>query len=81
MIALLLVLALAYVLLPHEYSRSEEMSSYEHYVDNWEEIGTANLVMGVLADWRLYDSVIEAVIFFTGILGVYMILEEKNDDE
>ncbi len=80
-IALIIVLFLAYMLLPLEYSRSEDMGSYEHYIDNWEEIGTSNLVMGILADWRLYDSAIEAMIFFTGILGAYLILEEKNHED
>ncbi len=80
-IALLLVLSIAYVLLPMEYSRRDVMPSYEYYVENWEEVGTSNLVMGVLADWRLYDSVIEAMIFFTGILGSYILLEDKNYDD
>ncbi len=78
LLALLLVLSLAYVLLPLDYSRSEDMMSYEHYVDNWEEPGVSNLVMGVLADWRLYDSVIEAMIFFTGVLGSYLLLEDDR---
>ncbi len=78
LVALLLVLSLAYVLLPMEYSRSDDMVSYEHYVENWEEVGVSNLVMGVLADWRLYDSVIEAMIFFTGVLGSYLLLEDES---
>lgn len=81
LIALVVILSLAYMLLPLEYSRLESMGTSEHYIENWEEIGTGNLVMGVLADWRLYDSVIEAMIFFTGILGSYLILEEKHNDE
>lgn len=79
LIALLLVLSLAYILIPMEYSRSDDMISYDHYVENWEEVGVSNLVMGVLADWRLYDSVIEAMIFFTGVLGSYLLLEEERE--
>ncbi|MFP3872044.1 MAG: hypothetical protein ACLFVL_04100 [Candidatus Aenigmatarchaeota archaeon] len=72
---------LAVVLLSQDYSREKPGGSYEEYVENWEDIGVPNLVMGILADCRVYDSVGEAVIFFTGVLGAYLLMEDKKDDD
>lgn len=72
---------LAFILLQQNYSSGEHRGSYEEYVENWDQIGVPNLVMGILADCRVYDSVGEAVIFFTGVLGSYLLLEEKNNDD
>ena len=38
------------------------------------ETGAANAVMGVLLDYRAYDTLGEATVIFASILGVYTIL-------
>lgn len=74
------------MLIPLDYSREvtnegEELSSYEHYVENWEDVGAANLVVGVLMDWRAYDTMGEAIILFTSIFGFYVLLEGDKDGD
>lgn len=76
--ALILVLILASILLPLDYSR-QRSDSYDYYVDNWEEVGISNLVAAVLADWRAYDTLGETVVLFTAVYGVYIILGGEKE--
>lgn len=55
--------------------------SYEYYIENWEDVGARNLVASVLADWRAYDTMGEAIVLITAILGFYIILKGGEDDE
>ncbi|MBS3781747.1 MAG: hypothetical protein KGY66_00475 [Candidatus Thermoplasmatota archaeon] len=70
-----------------DYSREvntedgEKPTSYEHYVDNWEDVGAANLVVAVLMDWRAYDTMGEAIILFTSIFGFYVLLGGDEDED
>jgi len=79
-VAILLVIILASILLPLDYSR-ERSDSYDYYVTNWEDVGISNVVAAILADWRAYDTLGETVVLFTAVYGVYIILGgEKNED-
>ncbi|MFP4142012.1 MAG: hydrogen gas-evolving membrane-bound hydrogenase subunit E [Thermoplasmata archaeon] len=68
------------LLVPLDYSREGD-GSYEYYVDNWEEVGAANLVAAVLMDWRAYDTMGEAIILFTSIFGFYVLLGGDKDGD
>lgn len=64
------------MLLQLDYSRGHQ-GSYEHYVSHPEEVGISNLVAAVLADWRAYDTLGEAIVLFTAVLGVYIALGRR----
>lgn len=76
--AILLILILASILLPLDYSR-ERSDSYDHYVTNWEDVGISNIVAAILADWRAYDTLGETVVLFTAVFGVYIILGGEKE--
>ncbi len=73
-----MILILASILLPLDYSR-ERSDSYDYYVSNWEDVGISNIVAAVLADWRAYDTLGETVVLFTAVYGVYIILEGEKE--
>ena len=73
-----MILVLASMLLPLDYSR-ERSDSYDHYVNNWEDVGISNLVTAVLADWRAYDTLGETVVLFTAVYGVYILLRGEEE--
>lgn len=73
-----MILVLASLLLPLDYSRKRS-DSYDHYVDNWEEVGISNIVAAILADWRAYDTLGETVVLFTAVYGVYIILGGEKE--
>ncbi len=53
------------------------MKVAEEYVSKGlEQTGSANLVMGVLLDFRAYDTLGEVTILFTAILGSIVVLRE-----
>jgi len=76
-VAILLLLLLGYIFINLDYSRSEG-GSYEYYITNWEEVGVPNLVTAILADWRAYDSLGEAILLFTAVAGFYILLGGKK---
>lgn len=76
-LGLIIVLGILALLLQLDYSKVEG-GSYEYYLNNWKEIGVPNLVTAILADWRGYDTLGEATILFTAIIGVYTILGVKK---
>ncbi|ASI98926.1 hypothetical protein [Thermococcus celer] len=75
--ALLLTLALGAFLLGLDYTPSQG-GSYAYYVSNWNEIGVPNLVSAILAGWRAYDSLGEASLLFTAVMGFYLLLGGKK---
>ncbi|MDN5320967.1 MAG: hypothetical protein PWP49_1387 [Thermococcaceae archaeon] len=77
LVAIILLLTLAYVFTSLDYSRSEG-GSYEYYITSWKEVGIPNLVTAILADWRAYDSLGEATLLFTAIAGFYLLLGGKK---
>ncbi|ANF22143.1 hypothetical protein [Thermococcus piezophilus] len=72
-----ITLALGIVLLSLDYSH-EVSGSYAYYVQNWGEIGVPNLVSAILAGWRVYDSLGEASLLFTAVVGFYLLLGGKK---
>ena len=49
------------------------------YIENAaEQTGSANLVTGVLFDFRGYDTLGEATILFTAVIGILTILRVKG---
>ncbi|NJE76278.1 hypothetical protein [Thermococcus sp. ES12] len=76
-VALPLTLALGAVLLRLSYGPPYG-GSYSYYVANWGEIGVPNLVSAILAGWRAYDSLGEASLLFTAVIGFYLLLGGKK---
>ena len=75
--AVLLTLALGAFLLSLSYS-PVYCGRYAYYVANWGEIGIPNLVSAILAGWRAYDSLGEASLLFTAVIGFYLLLGGKK---
>ncbi len=51
----------------------------KHYLDaGLAETGAANMVAAVILDYRAYDTLGEAVVIFTSILGAFTILRTKG---
>jgi multisubunit Na+/H+ antiporter MnhB subunit len=42
--------------------------------ESFRRTGAANAVMGVLLDFRAYDTLGEATVIFTSIIGAYVLL-------
>ena len=58
----------------------------KHYIDlGLKETGAANIVSAVILNYRGYDTVGEAIVLFTSILGAFVILrkhgKKKNSEE
>jgi len=54
----------------------------QHYVEHGlEETGAANLVAAVLLDYRAYDTLGEATVLFTALIGVLAIVRAKGRRE
>ncbi len=50
-----------------------------HYITaGLEETGAANVVASVILDYRAYDTLGEAVVIFTSILGAFVILRKRG---
>lgn len=74
---LLLTVALGLLLLSLTYS-PPYCGSYSYYVSNWKEMNVPNLVSAILAGWRAYDSLGEASLLFTAVIGFYILLGGKK---
>ncbi len=48
------------------------------YIDGASQTGSANLVTGVVFDFRAYDTLGEATVLFTAVIGVLTILRLKG---
>ena len=46
--------------------------------DSLEKTGAANIVSAVILDFRAYDTLGEATVLFTSILGAVVLLREKS---
>ncbi|WP_457754334.1 hydrogen gas-evolving membrane-bound hydrogenase subunit E [Thermococcus sp.] len=75
--AILIVLSLAFTFLQLDYSKVEG-GSYEYYISHWQEVNIPNLVTAILADWRAYDTLGEATLLFTAVIGFYLLLGGKK---
>ncbi len=55
------------------------MSVSRHYLEHSvSQTGASNVVMGILLDYRAYDTLGEATVIFTAILGTFVILRLKG---
>ena len=53
------------------------VSSY--YVENsTRQTGASNIIMGIILDYRAYDTLGEATVIFTSILGAFVVLRAKG---
>ncbi|AHL23294.1 hypothetical protein [Thermococcus nautili] len=75
--AVVLTLALGLLLLSLDY-HFPAGGSFTYYVAHWGEIGVSNLVSAILAGWRAYDSLGEASLLFTAVVGFYVLLGGKK---
>ena len=78
-IALLLAWIFSYMIIPLQPFGEHTMRMAEFYTQaGAQSTGSANLVTGVLFDFRGYDTLGEATILFTAALGVITILRAKS---
>ncbi len=55
------------------------MKVSQHYLqDSVTQTGASNVVMGILLDYRAYDTLGEATVIFTAILGAFVVLRIKG---
>ena len=52
--------------------------SQEYLKHSINETGASNVVMGILLDYRAYDTLGEAIVIFTAILGAFVVLRRKG---
>lgn len=77
LIGLILVIILASLILQLDFSLTQT-GSYAYYIANFSEVEVPNLVTAILADWRIYDSMGEAIILFAAISGAHLISEARK---
>ena len=81
-IILFLVYVFAYMVTPLQPFGEHTLRMADYYIRaGAESTGSANLVTGVLFDFRGYDTLGEATILFTAALGVVTILRAKSKKE
>jgi multisubunit Na+/H+ antiporter MnhB subunit len=58
------------------------MAVSDHYLNySLKETGSSNVVMGILLDYRAYDTLGEATVLLTSILGAFVILRRQGKKE
>lgn len=62
---------------PLEYGPLHEAAS-QYLERSIQDTGSVNVVAAILADYRLYDTIGEATVLFTAILGVTLILGRNH---
>ena len=81
-IAGFLIYIFIYTIQPLEPFGEHSMRMAQYYIrPGAEATGSANLVTGVLFDFRGYDTLGEATILFTAALGIITILRSKSKKE
>ncbi|MBT5419511.1 MAG: DUF4040 domain-containing protein [Candidatus Cloacimonetes bacterium] len=60
---------------------ADNMRMSKHYIDGVMNVKSANLVTGVVFDFRAYDTLGEATVLFTAVVGVLTILRLKGKKE
>ena len=60
------------------FSRLPDTASQTYIRDGLRDTGAANLVTSVYLDYRAYDTLGEATVLFTAILGAMAILRDKS---
>ncbi len=59
------------------FAKTPEAASQTYIEDGLKNTGAANLVSAVILDFRAYDTLGEATVLFTSIIGAIVILREK----
>ncbi len=52
--------------------------SSQYLQDSVNQTGASNVIMGILLDYRAYDTLGEATVIFTAILGAFVVLRAKG---
>ena len=52
--------------------------SSQYLADSVSQTGASNIVMGILLDYRAYDTLGEATVIFTAVLGAFVVLRAKG---
>ena len=60
------------------FTKLPEAASNVYIKDGVKDTGAANLVAGIILDYRGYDTLGEATVLFTSILGAVVVLRRKN---
>jgi multisubunit Na+/H+ antiporter MnhB subunit len=60
------------------FSRVPDAASQTYISDGLEKTGAANIVASVILDFRAYDTLGEATVLFTSIIGATVILRKKT---
>lgn len=80
--ALLCAAALAVVIyLSGRYPLQLDPSIYAYVVSHYfEDTGSRNAVSAILLNYRMYDTVFEALILFSAIVGMHQFLPHRTED-
>ncbi len=62
----------------HRFGEPLITVSKRYLADGARETGAANLVTGILLDYRAYDTIGEATVLFTSIVGAFVILRRRG---
>ena len=85
--AITLIVALVFVLIFDRATGclsqfgADTMRMAQPYIDGVQHTKSANLVTGVVLDFRAYDTLGEATVLFTAVIGVLTILRIKGKKE
>ena len=60
------------------FARAPDAASQKYISDGMTDTGAANLVASVILDFRAYDTLGEATVLFTSIIGATVILRKKS---
>ena len=60
------------------FTQAPEAASRTYIRDGMQKTGAANLVSSVILDFRAYDTLGEATVLFTSIIGATVILRKKS---
>ena len=61
-----------------EAKGSDIIASKEYITESLEKTGAANIVSAIILDFRAYDTLGEATVLFTSIIGAVVILRKKS---
>lgn len=60
------------------FAEAADTASQQYIANGVADTGAANLVASVILDYRAYDTLGEATVLFTSIIGAMVILREKS---
>jgi multisubunit Na+/H+ antiporter MnhB subunit len=60
------------------FASTPQAASQTYIEEGFEKTGAANIVAAVVLDYRAYDTLGEATVLFSAILGAVVILRKKS---